>query len=405
MTEYFVQTDNSPRPHVEKNHWASLDNQRAFLDELAVQAFKVPPNADLSHWYKINNKDLLKNGASGLLKRYNGSIVALLSTVYPEYTFQAWKFGSTPKGWWDSKDNVNAFIEYLRNELQIEKGDFEPWYNLTADQLVKHGGGGGLLERYGGSISTLLADVFPDHDWVPWKFSKAPQNYWESLDNQKKFLDDVAKKIGASSSNMEPWYQMTKEAFRKFGGGSLLTRYNNSVSKMLIAIYPHHNWKVWKFGKAQQGYWDSLEHQKLFLIDLASSLGFRMNDWEKWYEVSTEEFMKHGGGGLIKKYNSSVATLLAEVFPEREWLPWKFSKAPQQAFSKPETLKQVIISVEKSLGISKRDDWYRVNRSQIEDMGLSHFVTKHGGMAAMLKKYYPETAWDERYMFGKSTKE
>jgi hypothetical protein len=36
-------------------------------------------------WYNIKVADIVKNGGSGLLDKYNGSLVQMLNSLYPQY--------------------------------------------------------------------------------------------------------------------------------------------------------------------------------------------------------------------------------------------------------------------------------------------------------------------------------
>ena len=67
-------------------------------------------------------------------------------------------------------------------------------------------GGAGLLQEYKGSPIALLSAVYPDYDWLPWKFSRCAHGYWDSLDNQKKFLEWAGKEW--EIKNMEDWYKV-----------------------------------------------------------------------------------------------------------------------------------------------------------------------------------------------------
>jgi hypothetical protein len=64
-----------------------------------------------------------------------------------------------------------------------------------------------------GSMPALLANFFPDFDWLPWKFSLVPRNYWDDVNNQRKFMDWVAKELNIS--DMNGWYNITNKVTTK----------------------------------------------------------------------------------------------------------------------------------------------------------------------------------------------
>ena len=65
-------------------------------------------------------------------------------------------------------------------------------------------GGTALLAMYGGSPMRLLSAVFPEHNWLPWKFPKAPNNYFNNMSNKKMFLDRFNK-------SMDDWYNVSQK--------------------------------------------------------------------------------------------------------------------------------------------------------------------------------------------------
>lgn len=65
---------------------------------------------------------------------------------------------------------------------------YEDWYKISTEDIIKHGGVG-LLKIYSGSLTKLLASIFPSVDWKLWQFNKVPNGFWNELVNQKKFVD------------------------------------------------------------------------------------------------------------------------------------------------------------------------------------------------------------------------
>jgi hypothetical protein len=61
--------------------------------------------------------------------------------------------------------------------------------------------------KYSGSPSLLLATVYPEYDWLPWKFYKLPKNYWQDIKNKRKFVEWVGKQW--EIKDMSDWYKKT----------------------------------------------------------------------------------------------------------------------------------------------------------------------------------------------------
>lgn len=71
-------------------------------------------------------------------------------------------------------------------------------------------------------------------------FSKYPSSYWQSLDNCKKFLDEVAEKLNIK--NPRDWGKVTGQLISDLGGTSLLSNYyDNSLFSCLQSIYAGNN--------------------------------------------------------------------------------------------------------------------------------------------------------------------
>jgi hypothetical protein len=68
-------------------------------------------------------------GGSGLLKKYNGSIAVLLSTMYPKYDWLPWRFEMCPRGYWDDVNNQIKFINWVSKQLNIKQ--MSDWYKIT----------------------------------------------------------------------------------------------------------------------------------------------------------------------------------------------------------------------------------------------------------------------------------
>ncbi len=69
------------------------------------------------------------------------------------------------------------------------------------------GGSSLLRHKYNGSPSLMLSTLFPEYDWLLWKFSKAPWNMWGDKKIVRKFLDYVGKEVGVKE--FSDWYNVS----------------------------------------------------------------------------------------------------------------------------------------------------------------------------------------------------
>lgn len=51
---------------------------------------------DLQGWYSISRNDIIENGGAPLLSLYDDSLIKLITTLYPNYNWQIWRFERVP---------------------------------------------------------------------------------------------------------------------------------------------------------------------------------------------------------------------------------------------------------------------------------------------------------------------
>src|SRR5687767_13449017 len=78
--------------------WPKLENQRQFLNWLGQQ-LNIKNYED---WYKVRTVDVLQyRGGEHLLLLYGRSLSKALSTIYPDYNWQPWKFVKIQAGYFN----------------------------------------------------------------------------------------------------------------------------------------------------------------------------------------------------------------------------------------------------------------------------------------------------------------
>ena len=377
--------DRAPR-----NYWSSPANQRAFMDALGQKlGFK---ERDFERWYTVTTKILIENGGNSILKRHGQSVAALLAAVYPEVKWDPRRFAKTPKIFLDTVANQRAALLDIGREMGIEEGDWEAWYQVTSQRLIEHGGGA-LLLRYEQSLYGLLSSLIPEFKWDRLKFSKAPQNYWNSFDNRKGFLDEMGRSLGISKDNMERWYEVTHKDVHDLGGGALLAQFHGSLPNMITSIYSNIKWDPIKFHKTP-GKWKAMENQRAFLEALACKLGWKEGDMEAFYQLTAKILVAEGGESLLRQYGDSVFALVSAVYPNHEWNPWRFPLRVGQ--TSEDSLPLLFSHVEDSLKVKSPQDWYRISMQDLDELGVGRVLRAlDGGLLGALKKRYPKETWDE----------
>lgn len=70
---------------------------------------------------------------------------------------------------------------------------------------------------------------------------------------------------------------------QSLGGGTILNLYNNSLLKLLSAVYRDFNWLPWKF--STRDFWGEQSNQIRFLNWAAKQL--KIKQMSDWYSIST----------------------------------------------------------------------------------------------------------------------
>jgi hypothetical protein len=84
--------------------------------------------------------------------------------------------------------------------------------------------------------------VYPEYEWLPWRFPRTPKQYWENDVNKKKFLDWAAKELGIKEHT--DWYRVSTKDIQELGGGSLLSKFGLSLTQLLSHVYPELKWTI-----------------------------------------------------------------------------------------------------------------------------------------------------------------
>jgi hypothetical protein len=66
-----------------------------------------------------------------------------------------------------------------------------------------------LRRKCNNSTHTLLSQVYPEYDWLPWLFVKTQPNFWKDKKNQRKFTDWAAKQLNIK--DMSDWYKVSQK--------------------------------------------------------------------------------------------------------------------------------------------------------------------------------------------------
>jgi hypothetical protein len=78
---------------------------------------------------------------------------------------------------------------------------------LISQDFATFSGESVLRHKYNGSPALLLSTVYPEYEWLVWKFSKCSNKFWEDDKNKRQFLDWVGKQLGIKE--FSDWYKVS----------------------------------------------------------------------------------------------------------------------------------------------------------------------------------------------------
>ena len=52
-----------------------------------------------------------------------------------------------------------------------------------------------------------ITKIYPNYDWIIWKFSKVPNNFWLDKNNQKKYMKWLGEKLNIKT--LDDWYKVS----------------------------------------------------------------------------------------------------------------------------------------------------------------------------------------------------
>lgn len=76
----------------------------------------------MEDWYNVKLEDIKEKCGNDVVKYMNSgrSLYKTLSEVYPDVSWEPWRFAETPVGYWRSIENQRRFFDSIGQELNIQ---------------------------------------------------------------------------------------------------------------------------------------------------------------------------------------------------------------------------------------------------------------------------------------------
>jgi hypothetical protein len=80
----------------------------------------------------------------------------------------------------------------------------------------------------------VLQDLYPEHDWKVWKFSKVPAGYWNQVKNQRELFESLAQEFKLHTP--QDWSKISVVDLRQKGAGTVLDMYRSLEAGTNIVV-------------------------------------------------------------------------------------------------------------------------------------------------------------------------
>ena len=368
-------------------------NVRKYADWLFIKrGFDV-----LEKWYEIDGNVISENyGLSLLHNIYNGSPVDFVTSAYPEYDWIEWKFNRVRPGFWDNLDNHIKFAISFAKQNNYTKP--EHWYQITIQKVTEYGGGSMLQIKYDNSpnkfVTGVVKYIFPEYRWVLENYNSSIPYYWKDFKNQIQFAVELGEELGYTEP--QHWYKIRLDSIHDNGGAGLVGGYyDDSPQKFVFgvvqSIYPEYVWLPWKFNMVPNNFWKEHSNHKLYTDWLGKELNYKR--YEDWYDITLETIIDNFGSGLVVGYyEGTLFKFLKSVYPEHNWIPWKFKRTSGGAWKDIENRKKALIEFEQKLNFAKPEDWYDIDRQTLKNHGLLGMMGNYynTSLSRMICELFPE---------------
>ena len=237
--------DNEKKTKIDqKNKFSTLEKQQNFMANL----FEIFQLKTMENFKSILKIEIYYHGGRSLISHYYlNNYNNLLRSIFPNYP---WEFNDQKNShfslkYFQSMENQRNFMENLF--FQLNFNSLNDFLNLSIEKF-KFYNTKNLLFFYSSDYYLLLRSIFPNY---PWEFDDQKNNqirsidYFKSIENQRKFMDELFKKLKLNS--FDDWIKITKTKLKRTNGKNWITFYYHiekfdQLISFYANIYPNYPW-------------------------------------------------------------------------------------------------------------------------------------------------------------------
>ena len=311
-------------------------------------------------------------------------------------------------GFLNSKENRLAYLRWL--ELRLGYKEPSDWYAVTRKDFDNNYGSGLLVNHYK-YFRIAVEELYPDYDFLPWKFGHQ-RDTWNDPEVRSKYVRWLAKPEQLNICSPSDWYVVRQdELMEKSLYGGFWRKFNNSIADCLIDALPELNLRRWKFGNCPYEFWDDPNNREVLINDIKSLLVLKCGDdlvkyvddyfprsakghllpFRKLRRILKDEM----ADGYMRFHAYSIQAICEEFYPDYDWSSIVFIEQPSSFseniktklerprgfwLSRTNRLQFVNNSLRSSLSINAMEDWYEVSLDMVNSnsgRGLLKYYKSH----------------------------
>ena len=201
------------QPHNPPGFWNNKENIQDILNHLKVNLNLNTPEK----WNSLSSTKIKQNGAGKLLSSFNMYQIKCMGCPEGKEIFTK---PNKSVGFWKNKENVQKFIDNLRETLNLKT--FDDWNSITQKE-IQFFGGGSILGLH--SMYELKCLGFPEgKSEFPRIIERKVPGYWDKQENILNFIDKIKERY--QINNNEDWNRISSSQIGTSGGWGLLSRYS-----------------------------------------------------------------------------------------------------------------------------------------------------------------------------------
>eukprot|EP00026_Physarum_polycephalum_P002627 Phypoly_transcript_02635.p1 GENE.Phypoly_transcript_02635~~Phypoly_transcript_02635.p1 ORF type:complete len:741 (+),score=93.71 Phypoly_transcript_02635:157-2379(+) len=210
-----------------------IENRRKFFEDYAKMIGFDPQKA--AHWYEQPMSLIMSTkGASNVIYYHQKSLTQALLDLFPNINLDKTKLWGNKL--WNNKLMRRKFFENYARTKGFDALIPENWYKQPRSQLVAVKGYYNVTSRHNNDYAQALRDLFPE---MKLDKSQIGRSSWHTKDLRRRFFEKYARVYKFDPLNPEHWYNQPRDQIMSFKKAvSVMTHYNNNVSRALMDLFP-----------------------------------------------------------------------------------------------------------------------------------------------------------------------